>query len=205
MPTSKIIITNEVGEQVAATAPEIISASRSTDIPAFYAKWFFNRLAKGYCAWYNPFNQQKMYISFSKCKVIVFWTKNPKPIIPYLHILDEMGIHYYFQVTLNDYTKEGFEPNVPLVGERIDTFKLLSDMVGKEKVIWRFDPLIISPTIGPRELLTRIWHVGNKLKGYTDKLVFSFVDVKAYRKVQNNLVKETGFFTKEDVEIAEAK
>ena len=108
MPTSKIIITNEVGEQVEATAPVIISASRSTDIPAFYAKWFFNRLAKGYCAWYNPFNQQKMYISFSKCKVVVCWTKNPKPIIPYLHILDGMGIHYYFQVTLNDYTKVGF-------------------------------------------------------------------------------------------------
>lgn len=96
------------------------------------------------------------------------------------------------------------KPNVPLVDERIETFKQLSDMVGKEKVIWRFDPLIITPTIGPRELLTRIWHVGNKLKGYTDKLVFSFVDVKAYRKVQNNLVKETVFFTKEDVENAEA-
>lgn len=59
MPTGKIIITNDTGEQVEATAPVIVSASRSTDIPAFYAKWFFNRLAKGYCAWYNPFNQQK--------------------------------------------------------------------------------------------------------------------------------------------------
>ena len=68
----KIYIINDKGERVEATAPVIISASRSTDIPAFYAKWFFNRLAKGYCAWYNPFNQQKMYISFSKCKVIVF-------------------------------------------------------------------------------------------------------------------------------------
>ncbi len=165
---SKVTILTEQGDNVEATAPVIISASRSTDIPAFYAKWFFNRLAKGYCAWYNPFNQQKMYISFSKCKVVVFWTKNPKPIMPYLHILDEMGIHYYFQVTLNDYIKEGFEPNVPSVEERIETFKRLSDKIGKEKVIWRFDPLIITPTIGPRELLTRIWHIGNKLKGYTN-------------------------------------
>lgn len=200
----KIHITIENGDSVEATAPVIISASRSTDIPAFYAKWFFNRLAKGYCAWYNPFNQQKMYISFSKCRAIVFWTKNPKPIMPYLHILDEMGIHYYFQVTLNDYTKEGFEPNVPSVEKRIETFKNLSDTIGKEKVIWRFDPLIITSTIGPRELLTRIWNIGNELKGYTNNLVFSFVDVKAYRKVQNNLVKETVFFTKEDVENAEA-
>lgn len=202
--TDKIIITNDAGEQVEAIAPVIISASRSTDIPAFYAKWFFNRLAKGYCAWYNPFNQQKMYISFKNCKVIVFWTKNPKPIIPYLYILDNMGIHYYFQVTLNDYVNEGFEPNVSSVEERVKTFKSLSSLIGKEKVIWRFDPLIITPNIGPKELLTRIWLIGNQLKGYTDKLVFSFIDVKAYRKVQNNLIKETKIFTKENVENAEA-
>ena len=204
MATDKIFIKNHLGEQVEATTPVIISASRSTDIPAFYSKWFFNRLAKGYCAWYNPFNQQKMYISFKNCRVVVFWTKNPEPIIPYLHELDERNIHYYFQVTLNDYVKEGFEPNVASVEKRVETFKRLSDMIGKERVIWRFDPLIITPTIGPRELLKRIWNIGNQLKGYTDKLVFSFIDVKAYRKVQNNLVKETMLFTKEDVENAEA-
>ena len=201
----KEIIISDQGIRVEAIAPVIISASRSTDIPAFYARWLFNRLAKGYCTWYNPFNiNQKMYISFERCRVIVFWTKNPAPIIPYLSELDKRGIHYYFQVTLNDYVKEGFEPNVPSVEERVETFKTLSNLIGKEKVIWRFDPLIITPSIGPRELLTRIWNVGNELKGYTDKLVFSFVDVKAYRKVQNNLVKETMFFTKEDVENAEA-
>lgn len=204
MASDKVSIRTDFGEIVEATAPVIISASRSTDIPAFYAKWFFNRLAKGYCAWYNPFNQQKMYISFKNCKVVVFWTKNPKPILPYLHELDERGIHYYFQVTLNDYVKEGFEPNVSSVDDRVETFKNLSEKIGKERVIWRFDPLIITPNITPRDLLTRIWHVGNKLKGYTDKLVFSFVDVKAYRKVQNNLVKETMLFTKDDVENAEA-
>lgn len=201
---SKKDIINDSGEQVEATTPIIISASRSTDIPAFYAKWFFNRLAKGYCAWYNPFNQQKMYISFEKCRVVVFWTKNPAPIMSYLPELDKRGIHYYFQVTLNDYTKEDFEPNVVPVEERVKTFIDLSKQIGKEKVIWRFDPLIITPDLKPQDLLKRIWNVGNMLKGYTDKLVFSFVDVKTYRKVQNNLVKETKFFTKEDVENAEA-
>lgn len=204
MAFDKITIENDSGKIVEAVAPIIISASRSTDIPAFYSKWFFNRLAKGYCAWYNPFNQQKMYISFKNCKVIVFWTKNPKPILPYLHLLDERGIHYYFQVTLNDYVNEGFEPNVSSVEDRIDSFKQLSQIIGKERIIWRFDPLIIAPSIGPRDLLKKIWNVGNKLKGLTNKLVFSFIDVKAYRKVQNNLVKETMFFTKEDVENAEA-
>ena len=202
--TEKPTIVTDKGERVEATAPIIISASRSTDIPAFYAKWFFNRLTKGYCAWYNPFNQQKMYISFEKCRVVVFWTKNPTPIMSYLPELDKRGIHYYFQVTLNDYTKEGFEPNVAPVEERVKTFIDLSKQIGKEKVIWRFDPLIITPDLKPRDLLKRIWNVGNMLKGYTNKLVFSFVDVKTYRKVQNNLVKETKFFTKEDVENAEA-
>ena len=186
-----------------AIAPVIISASRSTDIPAFYSKWFFNRLNKGYCAWYNPFNRQKTYVSFRRCKVVVFWTKNPAPIIPYLHELDERGIHYYFQITLNDYVTEKFEPNVPSVEKRVETFKKLSDLIGRKRVIWRFDPLIITPSITPRILLSRIWTIGNRLMDYTDKLVFSFVDVKAYRKVQNNLVKETNYFTKDDVESAE--
>ena len=202
MASEKVSIRTDFGEIVEATAPIIISASRSTDIPAFYAKWFFNRLAKGYCVWYNPFNQKPMYISFKNCKVIVFWTKNPALIIPFLPELDKR-IHYYFQVTLNDYKKEGFEPNVPPIAQRIETFKQLSSLIGKERVIWRFDPLIITPQHTPRMLLTKIWHIGNELKGYTDKLVFSFVDVKAYRKVQSNLVKETAYYTKENVEQAE--
>lgn len=182
--------------------PVIVSASRSTDIPAFYAKWFFNRLEAGYCVWYNPFNRKPVRVSFEKCKVVVFWTKNPAPILPYLHELDKQGLHYYFQVTLNDYVNEGFEPNVPPVEYRVKTFKQLAEMIGKERVIWRFDPLIVTRQLTPRELLARIWHIGKKLKGCTEKLVFSFVDVAAYKKVQNNLVKET-IFTKEDVLEAE--
>lgn len=199
----KDIIVNQQGEKIEATAPVIISASRSTDIPAFYAKWFFNRLAKGYCVWYNPFNQQPMYISFKNCKVVVFWTKNPEPIIPYLPELDKRGIHYYFQVTLNDYEQECFEPNVPSIKSRINTFINLSNLIGKEKIIWRFDPLIITPQLTTEMLLSRIRGIYNCIKGYTDKLVFSFVDVKAYRKVQNNLIKETPFFTTDTVENAE--
>lgn len=203
MLIDKIYITNDAGEQVVATAPIIISASRSTDIPAFYAKWFINRLAKGYCVWYNPFNQQPMYISFKNCKVVVFWTKNPAPLIPYLHELDKRGIHYYFQFTLNDYIKENFEPNVPALEERIETFKKLSTLIGKERVIWRFDPIIMTSRLQPRDILKKIWKIGNLIKGCTEKLVFSFVDVKSYRKVQNNLIKDTDSFTRENIDMAE--
>lgn len=187
------------------TNPVIISASRSTDIPAFYAKWFFNRLKAGHCVWYNPFNpKQPMYVSFDKCKFVVFWTKNPEPIIPYLKELDERGIRYYFQYTLNDYENERFEPCVPKLENRIETFRKLSEMIGKERVIWRFDPLIITPTLSPRDLLKRIWNIGNRIFGCTEKLVFSFVDVEAYKKVQNNFVKESpNFFNKDNVLSAE--
>ena len=191
------------GTKVEASAPVIISASRSTDIPAFYAKWFVNRLRAGYCVWYNPFNQKPTYVSFARCKVVVFWTKNPRPLLPLLHELDERGIHYYFQFTLNDYEEDGFEPNVPSVEQRVQTFRQLSEMVGKERVVWRFDPLIVTPQLSPRDLLTKIWNVGNKLKGLTDKLVFSFIDINGYRKVQSNLVKETNQFSKESIGQAE--
>ncbi len=199
----KITITTDSGERVSALAPVIISASRATDIPAFYARWFFNRLRRGYCVWYNPFNRQKTYVSFSRCRVVVFWTKNPRPIMPYLHELDERGIHYYFQYTLNDYEREYFEPNVPSLEQRVETFRELSRMVGRERVIWRTDPLIVTPELTPREFLRRIWRVGNMLKGCTDKLVFSFVDVRAYRKVRSNMVRETGCFSSNNVDAAE--
>ena len=184
-------------------APVILSASRSTDIPAFYAEWFMNRLNAGYALWRNPFNQKTMYVNFERVKAIVFWTKNPAPLIPHLPELDRRGIHYYFQFTLNDYEPEGFEPNVPPLAERIDTFRRLSALLGKERVIWRFDPLILTPRLTPRDLLTRIWRIGNRLKGCTDKLVFSFVDVRAYRKVQQNLLRETACFTPENIASAE--
>lgn len=203
MNNSEELITTDEGIRVKASFPVIISASRSTDIPAFYTRWFFNRLAKGYCVWYNPFNRKPTYVSFAKCKVIVFWTKNPEPIIPFLPELDKRGIHYYFQVTLNDYEQEEFEPCVPKLGHRIEVFRRLSKLIGKERIIWRFDPLIVTPSLSVRQLMAKVWHVGNQLKGYTDKLVFSFIDVAGYRKVQNNLVKETGLFTKADVDNAE--
>lgn len=201
---NKIQIITDKEVKVEAQAPVIISASRSTDIPAFYAKWFINRIEKGYIVWYNPFNRLPLYVSFKQCKVIVFWTKNPQPLIPYLNELDKKGIHYYFQYTLNNYEKEWFEPKLPALEKRINTFKELSSLVGKEKVIWRFDPIIVTPRLSPHEILKRIEDIGNQLKGYTDKLVFSFVDINNYQKVKRNLVKENSmFFSKETIENSE--
>ena len=92
MAHKKIAIRNEQGIDVEAIALVIVSASRATDIPAFYADWFFNRLDKGYASWRNPFNGKDSYVSFANTRFVLFWSKNPKPLIPYLPILQEKGI-----------------------------------------------------------------------------------------------------------------
>lgn len=187
MAWDKIKIIRDNGDVVEAQAPIIISASRSTDIPAFYADWFFNRLEKGYCAWTNPFNGVQSYVSFEKTHFIVFWSKNPKPLIPYIHILKEKKINCYIQYTLNDYVDEGLEKGVPKIDERIGTFKKLVDILGKGHVVWRFDPLILTEHITVSDLLRKIEYIGDNLQGYTEKVVFSYADIASYRKVRANL------------------
>ncbi len=183
----KVQIETDEKNIVEGIAPVIISASRSTDIPAFHSKWFISRLNKGYVKWRNPFNRVPQYVSFEKTRVIVFWTKNAEPILPFLKEIDNKGINYYFQFTLNDYENEGFEPYVPKLDERIATFKKLSEMIGKEKVIWRFDPLILTDKIGVEQLLNKIEKIGNIIHDYTNKLVISFADIEPYAKVKRNL------------------
>lgn len=187
MSWSKVTIKKNDGSIIEAQAPVIISASRSTDIPAFYADWLISRIKEGYIQWKNPFNGVPSYISFQNTRLIVFWSKNPKSMLQHLNYLEEKKLNYYFQFTLNDYDKEKLEPCVPNVKSRIETFQQLSERIGKEKVIWRFDPLILTNKIGVDELLRKVENVGNQLKNYTEKLVFSFADIKIYKKVQNNL------------------
>jgi DNA repair photolyase len=119
--------------------------------------------------------------------VVVFWTKNPRPMFKHIDFLNENIKNYYFQYTLNDYDNEKLEPNVPPVQTRIDTFIELSERIGKDKVIWRFDPLILTDSVGVEELLKKVEKIGDQLANHTNKLVFSFADIKTYAKVQNNL------------------
>lgn len=185
----KIKIITDENIEVEAQAPIIISASRSTDIPTFYSEWFKNRWEKGYIKWINPFNQKPIFVSFEDTKVVVFWTKNPKPMMKkeYISFLQKEVKNFYFQYTLNNYDIENFEEKVPSVKSRIETFKELSKLIGKEKVIWRYDPLILTDKIDVKELLNRIENIGNELYNYTEQLVFSFADIGVYKKVQNNL------------------
>ena len=186
MSWKKEKIATEAG-LVEAQFPVIVSASRSTDIPAFYAEWFFRRLREGYSAWTNPFNGVRSYVAYRDTRFIVFWSKNPEPLLGHLDYLDSRGIGCYVQFTLNDYVADGLERNVPPVQERIDTFRRLVDRLGSGRVIWRFDPLVLTDRIGTDELLGRAARIGDALKGYNEKLVFSFVDIGSYRRVKTNL------------------
>lgn len=200
MAWSKEIIIIESGEEVEAQAPVIISASRSTDIPALYSDWFIERFKKGYLKWKNPFNGVPLYVSFKNTRIIAFWSKNPEPMMKHLDYLDSIGMNYYFQFSLNDYDNEKLEAKVGSVDSRIKTFIELSEKIGKEKVIWRFDPYILTNKTDVKELLTRTKYIGDKLKGYTNKMVFSFADIAIYRKVKNNLDK---FSSQNDIEFIE--
>lgn len=189
MAWGKATIKLDNGTCTEAQAPEIVSASRSTDIPAFYADWFFHRLRKGYSAWTNPFNGVRGYVSYEKTRFIVFWSKNPRPLLSHLHELKERNMECYIQYTLNDYEDECLERGVPLLKERIETFKLLVERLGTSRVVWRFDPLILTDSITPEKLLEKIENIGDQLLGYTEKLVFSFADIESYRKVKANLIR----------------
>jgi DNA repair photolyase len=198
----KVIIKTPRGDQQ-GIAPVIISASRATDIPALYPEWFMHRLTQGYVKWINRFNGQSQYVSFEKARAFVFWTKNAEPFIKYLPELDRKNLNYYFTYTLNDYEAEGLEPNVSSLKKRIDSFRRLSDTIGKEKVVWRFDPLILSKTITTDRLLEKIQAVGSQIHNNTEKLVISFIDIKLYKKVSQNLIaagfKDCKEFTLEDM------
>lgn len=172
-----------------AVAPLILSVSRATDIPAFYMPWFFKRLEEGYVRWVNPFNRRSQYVALSKVRSIVFWSKNPRPLLDNLERLEKYDFSFYIQYTLNDYVREGLEPRVPDLGFRIETFKRLAERLRRERVVWRFDPLILVGELQPDDLLEKIRSVGDSLAGCTEKLVFSFADIDNYRKVRRNLDK----------------
>ena len=180
-------IYSDDGNQVNAILPIIVSASRATDVPGFHHKWFFDRLQRGHVVWKNPYNGDRQYVSFAKARVFVFWTKNPEKFMERLNELDGKRLNYYFQFTLNDYEADGLEPYIPPLQRRIEIFKRLSDKIGKERVIWRFDPLLTTDKISSQALLDKVVKVAGELKNFTQRLITSFADIENYKKVEQNL------------------
>ena len=193
----RVTLETDRGETVEGIAPLIITASRGTDIPAFYGEWLRKRLEAGYIRWVNPFSGKSLYVSLRKLRFVVFWTKHcPSSFFPLLDRLEERGVGYYFQYTLNDYEEEGLEPGVPEIGQRIECFRRLSGKIGVERIIWRFDPLTLGQALTIDTLSDRIRKVGKALHPHTERLVISFADIEKYEKVRRN-VRKNGFAYRE--------
>ena len=163
----------------------ILSVSRRTDIPAFYSEWFFNRLREGFVYVRNPMNihqVSKILLTPEVIDCIVFWSKNPRPMLAHLDELKDYM--YYFQFTINPYDR-GLEISVPRKEGIINTFKELSEVIGPKRVIWRYDPILLTESMGIDYHVRYFEEIAKRLVGYTDTCVISFVDL--YKKTQRNL------------------
>ena len=163
----------------------ILSVSRRTDVPNYYCDWFVNRIKDGYLYVRNPMNVHqisKIDISPEVVDCIVFWTKSPANMLDKLEYLRDY--QYYFQFTLTGYGKD-IEPNLPNKRkELIPTFQKLSERIGKEKVIWRYDPILVNQKYTMDYHLKAFEEIAENLADYTEKVVISFVDL--YAKTQRN-------------------
>lgn len=173
----------------------IISASRRTDIPALYGEWFMNRVRAGWCVVPNPVNMKqisRVSLAPQEVDAIVFWSKNPAPMLAHLAELDSMGFRYYFQFSLNDYPRE-LEPNIPSLDERLRTFVDLSQRTGPIRIVWRYDPIILSDRTPVEFHRQRFSWIAEELRGATKRVMVSIVDF--YQKTDRRLsqLEQEGF------------
>lgn len=162
----------------------IINTGQRTDIPAFYAKWFSNRLREGFVCVRNPFDPRQVgryRLDPSVVDVIGFCTKNPAPMFPYMDLLSPYGQYWY--VTITPYGRD-IEPNVPDKHQVLKDFQRLSDLVGIHSAGWRYDPIFLSERYTKEYHLKAFSQMAETLEGYTETVVISFIDL--YSKVLKN-------------------
>ncbi|AEF82638.1 DUF1848 domain-containing protein [Leadbettera azotonutricia] len=169
----------------------IISASRRTDIPAFFGDWFMNRLAGKKVLARNPMNPNSITeipLEPDLIECIVFWSKNPEKFFKHLPIIDKLGYRYYFQFTLNAYDST-IEKNIDkrnILGNFIE----LSEYLGKEKIIWRYDPILVNDKFTIKYHIENFESLCKKLYRHTEKCVISFIDTYSFLNEnfrQNNI------------------
>ncbi|MGE4559997.1 MAG: DUF1848 domain-containing protein [Desulfobulbus sp.] len=165
----------------------IISASRRTDIPAFYSPWLLNRLRAGRVLVRNPFNfhqVSEIRLSPAVVEALILWTKNPAPLLPHLDEIEAMGYPVLIHYTITACDRY-VEPGLPDVSQRLAAFRVLSDMVGPDRVLWRFDPILLTQAQGIDHCLDRFTGLAGALEGLTHQCSISFVSL--YAKCRRNL------------------
>ena len=163
----------------------ILSVSRRTDIPAFYTEWFFNRLKEGYALVRNPMSYHqvsRINLSPDVIDCIVFWTKNPAKMLDKLNLLKDYN--YYFQITVNPYDRQ-IERNVPDKEQVVESFVKLSQLIGKKRTVWRYDPIFFTNRFDLEYHSKSFNKLASKLKGHTERCIISFIDV--YKKSERNI------------------
>ena len=162
----------------------IIQTGSRTDIPAFYADWFANRLKEGYVYVRNPYNMTyitKYILHPSVVDIICFCTKNPEPMLKYMDLLKPYGMYWY--VTITGFGRD-IEPNVPDISDVVETFKILSEIVGPDSIGWRYDPIFLDEKYTKEYHVEKFSEIASQLHGYTHDCVISFIDL--YQKVKKN-------------------
>lgn len=163
----------------------ILSVSQRTDIPAYYADWFFNRIRESCVLVRNPINfHQVSRISLSPDIVdcIVFWSKNPEPMLDRLNLLKDYP--FYFQFTLTSYAKD-VETGLPKKSGLVDTFRRLSEKIGAERVVWRYDPILLNERYSVSYHIENFGKLARRLHGYTERVIISFLDF--YDKIEGKM------------------
>lgn len=156
----------------------IISASRRTDIPAFYSPWFINRIRAGYVAVPNPYYPDKVSrvsLKPENVDAIAFSTRNPRPLFAHLDELDDRGFQYYFLITILG-SPRALDPKSPPLTAALKNFLELSHRVGPERVIWRYDPIILSNQTGSDYHLKQFSTIAHNLRGATQHCIISYLD-----------------------------
>ena len=163
----------------------IINTGQRTDIPAFYAEWFANRVKEGFVCVRNPYNPNQVSryrLDPKVVDVIGFCTKNPAPMFPHMDLLSPYGQYWY--VTITPYGRD-IEPNVPDKHRVLEDFRKLSGIAGLHSVGWRYDPILLNGRYTKEYHLKAFRRMAETLEGYTETVVISFIDL--YGKVLRNL------------------
>lgn len=155
--------------------PALISASRRTDVPAFYMPWFMTRLRSGSVIYPNPFNRQLCRVSLRPQDVhsIIFWSKNYQPFLAHMDALDGAGYRYVCHYTING-APRALEPRVPDWRVSLEVFRALAGRIGSRRVLWRFDPIVLTDTLDAAYYAARFETLAGALAGSTERCYFSF-------------------------------
>lgn len=164
----------------------IVSASYRTDIPAFYGRWFLNRLDAGHARVVNPYGGPPGRVDLSRAAVdgFVFWTKNLGPFLDALEEVGARGFPFVVQYSATAYP-HALERSVIAAEAAVGHMRGVRDRWGPRAVVWRYDPIVLSTLTPPawhRESFARL---AGALRGVADEAVVSFME--PYRKTARNL------------------